>query len=291
MRPLFATAMPAPLTAAPAWSDALMQACAQLAQEQPIPSLARLAQAAHMSPSQFHRRFQTATGLTPHAYAQAHRAQRLGQALAQAPSVTHAGYEAGYGSSGRLYAETTQALGMTPKQYRAGGKGARIRFAIGQSRLGAVLVAMSERGICALTMGDDPEALVHDLERRFPQATLVGDDPSFDAVVAQVLGLVEHPERGLDLPLDLQGTAFQQRVWQALRTIPPGQTVSYAEIAARIQQPKATRAVAQACGANPVAIAVPCHRVVRNDGALSGYRWGVARKAALLASEGAPGAD
>ena len=174
---------------------------------------------------------------------------------------------------------------MTPARYRAGGAAQRIHFAVAQCSLGALLVAHSGQGLCAILLGDDPDVLVRDLQDRFVQAQLVGGDATFESLVAQVVAFVEAPGRGLDLPLDVRGTAFQQRVWQALRTIPPGQTASYAEIAARIGAPAATRAVAQACGANALAVAIPCHRVVRSDGALSGYRWGVERKRALLERE------
>jgi AraC family transcriptional regulator of adaptative response/methylated-DNA-[protein]-cysteine methyltransferase len=200
-------------------------------------------------------------------------------------TVTEAIYGAGYNSSARFYEAANDMLGMTPSEFRAGGDAQAIRFAIGQCSLGAILVAATARGVCAIALGDDPEALAHDLERRFPRATLIGADAAFEQLVAQVVGLVEQPGLGTQLPLDIRGTAFQQRVWRALRSIPAGQTASYAEIAARIGAPRAVRAVAQACGANPVAVAIPCHRVVRTDGDLSGYRWGVERKRALLARE------
>jgi AraC family transcriptional regulator, regulatory protein of adaptative response / methylated-DNA-[protein]-cysteine methyltransferase len=206
--------------------------------------------------------------------------------LDRAGSVTQAIYEAGYNSSGRFYEESTQLLGMTPTAYRAGGADTEIRFAIGQCSLGSILVAQSERGVCSIALGDDPNELARELQQRFPHAVLIGGDAEFERLVAQVVGFVEVPRVGLDLPLDVRGTAFQQRVWQALRAIPPGRTASYAEIASRIGAPKAVRAVAQACGANPLAVAIPCHRVVRHDGALSGYRWGVERKRALLEREG-----
>jgi AraC family transcriptional regulator of adaptative response/methylated-DNA-[protein]-cysteine methyltransferase len=174
---------------------------------------------------------------------------------------------------------------MTPGQWRAGGVGSTIRFAVGECSLGAILVAASERGICAISFGSEPEALVRELEDRFASAELVGGDPAFETLVARVVGLVEEPSVVVELPLDVRGTAFQRRVWQALREIPPGQTASYAEIARAIGRPEASRAVAAACAANPLAVAIPCHRVVRTDGSLSGYRWGVERKRALLERE------
>jgi AraC family transcriptional regulator, regulatory protein of adaptative response / methylated-DNA-[protein]-cysteine methyltransferase len=184
-----------------------------------------------------------------------------------------------------FYAEAGQVLGMTPTRYRDGGAGTGIRFAIGQCSLGAILVARSDRGVCAILLGDDPDALARDLQDRFPRANLVGGDAGFEQWVAQVVGFVDAPGLGLHLPLDVRGTAFQQRVWKALRDIPVGQTASYADIARRIGAPTAVRAVARACGANALAVAIPCHRVVRSDGAPSGYRWGVERKRALLARE------
>jgi AraC family transcriptional regulator of adaptative response/methylated-DNA-[protein]-cysteine methyltransferase len=246
------------------------------------PDLDTLARACGMSRFYFHRVFKAHTGITPKAYAAARRAERLQRELAQAPSVTAAAYDAGFQSSGRFYAASNGVLGMTPRRYRAGGSGEAIRFAVAACSLGALLVAATGKGICAILLGDDPEALLHDLQERFPNADLVGAEPGFERTVAQVVAFVEAPRIGLDLPLDVRGTAFQQRVWQALRQIPSGQTVSYAELAERLGMPKAARAVAGACAANPVAIAIPCHRVVRNDGALSGYRWGIERKRALL---------
>ncbi len=251
------------------------------------PTLDELAARAGLSPWHLHRVFKAATGLTPRAWATARRAERVRGALQGAPSVSEAIYEAGYNSGGRFYAEADQRLGMTPGAYRAGGAQAEIRFALGECSLGSILVAQSARGVCAISLGDDPEALLRELQDRFPAATLIGGDADFEALVAQVVGLVEAPGTGVDLPLDLRGTAFQQRVWQALREIPSGQTVSYAELARRIGAPAAVRAVAGACAANTLAVAIPCHRVVRSDGGLAGYRWGVARKRALLEREGA----
>jgi AraC family transcriptional regulator of adaptative response/methylated-DNA-[protein]-cysteine methyltransferase len=201
--------------------------------------------------------------------------------------VTEAVYEAGFNSSGRFYAASPAVLGMTPSSYRAGGTGESIRFAVAACSLGALLVASTGKGICSILLGDDPEQLVRDLQDRFPKAELVGAEVEFERTVAQVVGFIEAPGIGLDLPLDVRGTAFQQRVWQALRQIPAGQTVSYAELAERVGLPAGARAVAGACAANPVAVAIPCHRVVRNDGSISGYRWGVERKQALLEREGA----
>jgi AraC family transcriptional regulator of adaptative response/methylated-DNA-[protein]-cysteine methyltransferase len=173
---------------------------------------------------------------------------------------------------------------MTPTKVRAGAN-AEIRFAIGKFSLGAILVAKSDDGVCAILMGDDAGRLVLDLQNRFPRANLIGTDGEFEQLISKVVGFVEAPPAGLDLPLDMRGTAFQQRVWQVLRGIPAGSTASYTDIANQIGSPKSVRAVAQACGANPLAVAIPCHRVVRNDGALSGYRWGVERKRALLDRE------
>jgi AraC family transcriptional regulator of adaptative response/methylated-DNA-[protein]-cysteine methyltransferase len=253
-----------------------------------VPVLTELASQAGMSPYHFHRLFKSVTGLTPKAYAAAHRAGRLRSELARSGSVTEAIYDAGYNSSGRFYEESQRVLGMTPSRYRAGGAGTEIRFALGVCSLGSILVAMSPHGVCAISLGDDPETLVRDLQDRFPNAQLVGGDETFERIVARVVGFVEAPALGLDLPLDIRGTAFQQRVWQALREIPLGSQVSYSEIAQRIGTPKAVRAVAGACAANVLAVAIPCHRMVRIDGDLSGYRWGIARKAELLRREREP---
>ena len=262
------------------------QACRILEAEDTVP-LDALAARVGLSSSHLHRIFKQVTGLTPKAYAAAQREQRVRSALTQSSSdtVTEAIYGAGYQSSSRFYEKSAQVLGMAPGRYRAGGVAQQIRFAVGQCSLGAILVAHSGQGLCAILLGDDPDALVRDLQDRFAQAELVGGDAGYESLVARVVAFVEAPGQGLDLPLDVQGTAFQQRVWQALRSIPAGQTASYAEIAARIGAPTATRAVAQACGANALAVAIPCHRVVKSDGALSGYRWGVERKRALLARE------
>lgn len=262
--------------------------CRLIEASEPPPLLAELAQAAGLSPHHLHRVFKAATGLTPRAYAAAHRAAKLRDGLAGAGTVTEAVYAAGYGSQGRFYEEAGRLLGMSPSRYRSGGAQVRMRFAVGQCSLGAVLAAASERGLCALLLGDDPDALVRELQDRFPRAQLLGTDAAFEQWMAQVIGFVDAPGSTLALPLDVQGTIFQQRVWTALQAIPPGQTASYAQIAERIGAPRAVRAVAQACAANALAVAIPCHRVVRTDGALSGYRWGVERKRALLDKEARP---
>jgi AraC family transcriptional regulator of adaptative response/methylated-DNA-[protein]-cysteine methyltransferase len=261
------------------------EACRRIeAAEQP-PDAAELAGALGISASHLHRMFRTVTGLTPRSYAAALRARRLREKLAASRSVTEAIYEAGFGSSGRFYEAADAALGMTPTAWRAGGAGEEIRFALGPCALGEVLVARSTRGVCAILLGDDADVLLAELQDRFPRATLLGGDVGFEQLVARVVGFVAAPSAGLDLPLDVRGTAFQARVWQALRDIPPGSTASYAEIAARLGQPGAARAVAAACAANALAVAIPCHRVVRGDGALAGYRWGITRKQALLQRE------
>jgi AraC family transcriptional regulator of adaptative response/methylated-DNA-[protein]-cysteine methyltransferase len=249
------------------------------------PSLDSLAQAAGMSRFHFHRVFRAVTGVTPKAYMAACRGVRVREELVRRPTVTEAIYESGFNSSGRFYASAPNLLGMTPTRFRSGGSGALIRFAVGQCSLGSVLVATTDTGVCAILLGDDPAALEIDLQRRFPNAQMVAGDHEFADVVARVVGFIEAPAAGLDLPLDVRGTAFQQRVWQELRAIPAGATASYTEIARRIGVPAAARGVAQACAANPIAVAVPCHRVVRRDGGLSGDGWGVERKRALLDRE------
>ncbi len=264
---------------------AVAKACRTIETAEIAPVLDELAAAAGMSRFHFHRVFKAITGVTPKGYAAARRAERVRVGLAASRTVTEAIYDAGFNSSGRFYAQSTDILGMTPRDFRAGGARAAIRFAVGECWLGSILVAATEKGVCAILMGDDPDALVRDLQDRFPRAVLTGGDGEFEATVGRVLSLVERPGLGLDLPLDVRGTAFQQRVWQALRAIPAGATASYGEIAGRIGAPKSVRAVAQACAANRIAIAIPCHRVVRNDGGISGYRWGVERKRALLDRE------
>lgn len=267
--------------------QAVKRACERIDQAEEAPKLADLAASAGLSPYHFHRVFKAITGVTPKAYAAETRARRAADKLRTADTVTEAIYDAGFNSSSRFYESTAARLGMTPGAVRRGGAGAVIRFAVGQASLGAVLVATTDKGVCAITLGDDPDVLVRDLQDRFPKAEFQGGDPAFERMVAEVVGLVEGTTQRLDLPLDIRGTAFQQKVWAALRAIPAGKTATYTEIARAIGQPKAVRAVAQACGANPLAIAIPCHRVVRADGDLSGYRWGVERKRKLIDREAA----
>lgn len=266
---------------------AVAAACRLIEKAEEMPGLDALARAAGLSRFHFHRVFKAIAGLTPKAYAAAHRAGKVRDELTRADTITQAIYGAGFNSSGRFYEKSTEVLGMTPSDFRAGGAGASIRFAIGECSLGSILVAASDKGVCAILLGDDPDALARDLQDRFPAARLAGGEPEFERWVARIIGFVEAPQLGLDLPLDIRGTAFQQRVWRALREIPVGSTASYADVAEQIGAPKSVRAVAQACGANPIAVAIPCHRVLRHDGAISGYRWGVERKRALLEREAA----
>lgn len=260
-------------------------ACRMIEDAEDAPSLADLAAAAGLGAGHFRRVFQRATGMTPKEYAIAHRERRARRALGSEGSVTEAIYAAGFGSAGRFYEAASSMLGMTPTAYRKGGAGETLQYAFGRSSLGEVIVASSEAGIASILLGDSREELAGQLRGRFPRATLVEGDEDYGALVATVVALVEEPGRGLDLPLDIRGTLFQRRVWTALRALPAGRTASYAEIAAAIGAQGAARAVATACAANAHAVAIPCHRVVRGDGALSGYRWGVARKRALLDRE------
>ena len=266
-------------------AGAIAEACRMIERSESMPSLTSLAKAAGMSAYHFHRVFKQAMGVTPRQYAAAHREHRVRAELKSAASITDAIFEAGYGSNSRFYETANSALGMTPSEFRDGGANNTIRFAIGECSLGSILVAQSERGICAILLGENPEELARDLQDRFPRATFIAGDSEFEQLVANVVGFVERPTGNFELPLDIRGTAFQRRVWQALREVKPGSTVSYAQLAERIGMPKAVRAVAQACGANALAVAIPCHRVVRTDGGLSGYRWGVERKRALLDKE------
>jgi AraC family transcriptional regulator, regulatory protein of adaptative response / methylated-DNA-[protein]-cysteine methyltransferase len=263
----------------------IAKACRIIEESEEEPSLETVADAIGRSPSHFHRVFKAATGLTPKQYAAANRAQKIRQGLVAGNSVTEVIYDAGFNSSGRFYENATDMLGMTPSQYRAGGTNEEIKFAVGQTSLGAILVASSTKGVASILLGDDPDELVRNLQDRFPKAHLIGANRDYEALVARVVGFVEAPNIGLDLPLDVRGAAFQHRVWRALQQIPVGETVSSAEIARRIGSPQAARAVADACAANNFAVAIPCHRVLRNDGSLSGYAWGVERRRLLLGRE------
>ena len=266
-------------------AETIAELCRLIENAEHAPTLEQLANHAGLSTFHLHRLFKAITGVTPKQYAAAHRAKRVKSELDRSNTVTDAIYGAGYNSNGRFYEQSNDVLGMTPTTYRAGGVNTEIRFAIGECSLGSILVAASERGVCSILIGDDPDALARDLQDRFPRAHLIGGDTEFEQMVAKVVGFVEAPALGLDLPLDVRGTAFQQRVWQALREIPVGKTVSYSQVANRIGAPKAVRAVGAAIGANPLAVAIPCHRVIRNDGSLCGYRWGVERKRALIERE------
>lgn len=265
--------------------------CRHIESAEHMPTLAELAQLAGLSRYHLHRLFKASTGLTPKAYAAAHRAERVRRALSHSDSISAAIYAAGYQSTGRFYADSPHLLGMTPTAYRAGGADTVIAYAIGRCSLGSVLVAHSARGICAILLGDTPAVLLADLRSRFPAAHFCESDSAFAEQLAQVIACIETPQQPFTLPLDIRGTAFQQRVWQALRAIPPGLTLSYSQLAERIGAAKAVRAVAGACAANPLAVVIPCHRVVRSDGALAGYRWGLARKQALLTREAAASLD
>ncbi len=275
-----ASTAPSPRTAA-----RVARLCRLIEAADEPPSLSELAAAVGLSPSHTQRTFTEALGLSPHAYATACRERRVRELLAADAPVTEAIYGAGYASSGRFYERSTQLLGMTPSAYRKQGPDTAIRFAVGQCSLGAILVAATERGVCAVTLGDEPEPLVRELEQRFARAELVGADPEFEALVAQVVGLVEQPRVDVRLPLDVRGTAFQQRVWTALTKIPAGETRTYTQLAEELGAPKSARAVARACATNPIAVAIPCHRVVRADTSLAGYRWGIERKRELLLRE------
>ncbi len=266
-------------------AEMIANACAEIEKSEDRLTLDQLAKSAGMSRFHFHRIFKQITGVTPKGYADAHRADRVRDQLTQTSSVTEAIYGSGFGSNGRFYATSTKLLGMTPSDYRAGGRGSTIRFAIGGCSLGLILVASTEKGVCSILMGAAPEPLISTLRGRFPNAQIVVGDGEFAQTVAAVVNYVEEPSRGLHLPLDIRGTAFQQRVWEALREVPIGTTASYSEIAARIGSPKAVRAVANACARNEIAVAIPCHRIVGKDGSLTGYRWGTERKRILLDRE------
>ncbi len=261
------------------------RACRMIDEAETAPSLGTLAQELGLSSSHFHRLFKSVTGVTPHDYAAARREDKVREGLGRGTAVTAAIFEAGYNASSRFYEKSNAVLGMTPRVYRAGGSETTIQFATGESSLGNVLVAQSAKGVCAILIGDNAAELARDLQRRFPKANLTPGDSAFAKTVARVVRFVDAPGKDFGLPLDIQGTAFQKRVWKALVRIPAGKTKSYTEVAKQIGAPKAVRAVASACAANSIAVAIPCHRVLRSDGSVSGYRWGVERKRALLKKE------
>ncbi len=267
-------------------AETIVKACRDIEASDEPPTLAALAKSAGSSTYHFHRTFKAITGVTPKAYADAHRKKLVQSELTHGErSISEAIYEAGFNSSGRFYAKSNDMLGMTPREYKRGGKDIEIHFAVGETTLGAILVARSEKGVCAISLGDDPARLVRDLQDRFPQAVLFGGDAAFELVVAKIVGYVENPTMGLDLPLDIRGTSFQRRVWEALRLIPVGKTVCYSDVAQLLGAPSAVRAIAGACAANVLAVAIPCHRVIKSDGSISGYRWGIERKRELLRRE------
>jgi AraC family transcriptional regulator of adaptative response/methylated-DNA-[protein]-cysteine methyltransferase len=266
-------------------AEKVAEACRLIEAAEDEPRLDALARAVGLSPYHFHRIFKTILGVTPKTYATAHRNKRVREELGRSATVTQAIYGAGFNSNGRFYATSSEVLGMTPSQFRSGAPNSEIKFAIGDCSLGSVLVAASDKGVCAILFGDDAEILRNDLRKQFPRARIVGGDKVFGQLAAEVIAFVEAPRIGLDLPLDVQGTAFQHRVWDALRRIPTGRTASYAEIAKAIGSPKSVRAVARACASNRIAVAIPCHRVIGSDGSLTGYRGGIERKRALLAKE------
>lgn len=270
------------------WREAISAACRLIERSPEVPALTELAARAGFSPAYFHRLFRAAMGVTPKAYGEACRAGRMTGALKAAASVTEAIYAAGFNSSGRFYAGSKQRLGMMPRAVRAGGQGELIEFALGRCWLGRVLVAATAQGLCAVSLGADSKALTQALQERFPKARIEPGGPRLRHLVDEVLRSIARPSLELALPLDLRGTAFEQQVWQALREVTPGTTASYGQIARQIGHPRAARAVARACAANPLALVIPCHRIVRSDGQAGGYRWGRERKRALLARE-APG--
>ncbi|MCV3735600.1 bifunctional DNA-binding transcriptional regulator/O6-methylguanine-DNA methyltransferase Ada (plasmid) [Rhizobium sp. TRM96647] len=265
--------------------EIIAEACRLIEEADDAASVSALAHAVGVSEGHFHRLFRKHTGLTPRAYREQKRAADVREKLVRGRPVTEAFYDAGYGSSGRFYAVTNRSLGMTPRHFRDGGTQETLHFAVGQTSLGAIVVASSPKGIAAILIGDDPETLLRDLQDRFPKAILVGGDADYERTVAQVVGLIEAPNLSKDLPLDIRGTVFQRRVWHALQSVPAGSTVSYDEIARRVGHPRAVSAVASACASNPLAVAIPCHRVVKSDGTFFGYTWGLERKRTLLARE------
>jgi AraC family transcriptional regulator of adaptative response/methylated-DNA-[protein]-cysteine methyltransferase len=264
---------------------AIGRACALIRAQDTLPSLAELADAAHLSRFHFHRVFKQITGTTPREWGKAHRLDRFAERLDSGESVAAAVYGAGFGASSRAYAAAPNGLGMTPGARRHGGRGETIRFTTVKTGLGWALVAATARGICMTALGDERAALEAELRRQFPAALIWPADATLIAWAEQIVSFIIRPDAQPDLPLDIRGTAFQAQVWRALQKLPPGRTTSYSEIAAALGRPEAVRAVARAIASNNLALLVPCHRVVRSDGALAGYRWGIERKRALIARE------
>ncbi len=264
---------------------AVQAACEQIAVSDTMPGLDVLAAKSGYSKFHFLRMFKEIVGVTPRSYAESVRARRLQASLAQGVRVVDAVNDAGFGSESRVYEDTRKHLGMTPGAARRGGKGEVIRVAFADCLFGRLLVGMTDQGVCFIGFAEPDDALMGDLRRRFHAATIIEDTDGLADVLRAILGFIEEPKAALDLPLDLRGTAFQKRVWDALRQIPPGETRSYAQLAAMMEMPRAVRAVARSCATNPVSLAVPCHRVVGSNGDLTGYRWGIPRKKALLEKE------
>lgn len=272
-------------------AQTVIRACRRIETAEKAPTLAELATEAGLSPWHFQRVFRERVGLTPKQYARSHQLGRLRDSLHTERSVTEATYASGFGSSSRAHEGARERLAMTPSSYRKGAAGMTIRYGVTACDLGRVGVAVTEHGICAIELGDDAHSVVERLRASFPKARLEEAGAEFADLLDRVVALIETPASGIELPLDIRGTAFQERVWEALRRIPSGATASYAEIARRIGHPRAVRAVAGACAANRLAVAVPCHRAVRSDGGLGGYRWGMARKHDLLGREARTSAD
>jgi len=263
----------------------IVQICRHIEESAIPPKLNELAAMAHLSEYHFHRLFKKMVGVTPKQYAATQRARRFRTHLLEENSVTEAIYSAGFSSSSGAYDKGRDQLAMQPRQYKNGGAGILIRYGVTSCSLGQVIVAATERGICAILFGDEDNSLRHQVQEQFPKATLVQAGPDFQQLLAEVVRVVDTPDSNCHLPLDIQGTAFQQRVWSILREIKPGETLTYSEVAMRMGTPRAVRAVAGACGANKLAVAIPCHRVIGKNGSLTGYRWGLERKEQLLKKE------
>ncbi len=269
----------------------IIRACRSIEHSNPPPKLKDLAEAAGMSPYHFHRLFKNLVGVTPKKYASNHQAYRFKESLKSSVSITDAIYDAGFSSSSGAYTKKRDHLAMKPTDYRAGGAGITIHYGLAECELGWLIVAATDRGVCVIEFGDDPAVLPQQVQNRFPEANLQKAGPGFVILIQQIVGLIKTPHNRYNIPLDIQGTAFQQRVWDVLRQINPGETLSYTEVAERIGNPKAVRAVASACSANKLAVVIPCHRVVSKNGKMSGYRWGVERKRKLLEKERAGTVD